>query len=71
MSALLLLMCGVGQDAVVEDYVQSEANLKVWFPTSVPCIAPMDQSHSESWGFHAPGDADLQTCSACIVTIIV
>ena len=29
MSALLLLMCGVGRDAVVEDYVQSEANLKV------------------------------------------
>jgi Tyrosine phosphatase family len=32
MSALLLLMCGVEQDAVVEDYVQSEANLKVRFP---------------------------------------
>jgi protein tyrosine/serine phosphatase len=28
MSALLLLMCGVEQDAVVQDYVQSEANLK-------------------------------------------
>jgi Tyrosine phosphatase family len=29
MSALLLLMCGVAPDALVRDYVQSEANLKV------------------------------------------
>jgi hypothetical protein len=35
MSALLLLLCGVEQGAVVQDYVRSEANLKVWFPTHV------------------------------------
>lgn len=41
MSALLLLMCGVQPDAVVRDYVQSEANLKVWlWPVARACGVP-------------------------------